>query len=177
MLYGLIHADYILKNRNIAQIMRNIKPAIMDIVHKYIVKIHNCFQKVYQTFQVKLWLNLYNSRKKMYQVNLFWWIHQNHFVIITLMEPKYFGTSFPHMLFIVYPEYRLLRPGNQFMPRFYDFKIHGLPYQIRQRATTNVKIPLKLTSFIWKSYRNNWKFIHIFIKKITKYLCRLTKTK
>lgn len=32
-------------------------------------------------------------------------------------DGAYFGTGFPHMLFMVHPEYRSKRPANQFVPR------------------------------------------------------------
>ena len=33
-------------------------------------------------------------------------------------DGAYFGTGFPHMLFMVHPEYRPKRSPNQFVPRF-----------------------------------------------------------
>jgi len=37
-------------------------------------------------------------------------------------DGAYFGTGFPHMLFMVHPEYRPKRATNQFIPRWVNSK-------------------------------------------------------
>ncbi|KAI8429344.1 hypothetical protein MSG28_000003 [Choristoneura fumiferana] len=62
-------------------------------------------------------------------------------------DGAYFGTGFPHMVFMVHPEYRPKRATVQFVPRLYGFKIHPLAYQIQQQAAANFKAPLRSLSY------------------------------
>ncbi|MEQ2170031.1 Casein kinase II subunit beta, partial [Goodea atripinnis] len=85
MLYGLIHARYILTNRGIAQMV-----GLSDIPGEAMVKLYcpKC-------------MDVYTPKSS-----------RHHHT-----DGAYFGTGFPHMLFMVHPEYRPKRPANQFVPR------------------------------------------------------------
>ncbi|XP_036056979.1 casein kinase II subunit beta-like [Onychomys torridus] len=58
-------------------------------------------------------------------------------------DGAYFGTGFPHMLFMVHLEYWCKRPANQCVPRLYGFKIHPMAYQLQFQAASNFKSPVK----------------------------------
>ena len=67
-------------------------------------------------------------------------------------DGAYFGTGFPHMLFMVHPEYRPKRPANQFVPRLYGFKIHHLAYQVKHLPNSQTQ-SLKKSRLLYPTVR------------------------
>ncbi|ALC40880.1 CkIIbeta2 [Drosophila busckii] len=55
------------------------------------------------------------------------------------VDGAYFGTGFPHMLFMVKPEARPKRSKQKFIGRLYGFKIHQLAYRSELPAATGNK--------------------------------------
>uniref|UniRef100_A0A8C5Y555 Casein kinase II subunit beta n=1 Tax=Microcebus murinus TaxID=30608 RepID=A0A8C5Y555_MICMU len=97
MLYGLIHARYILTNRGIAQMLE-----------KYQQGDFGYCPRVYCENQPMLPIGLLDiPGEAMYTPKS----SRHHHT-----DGAYFGTGFPHMLFMVHPEYRPKRPANQFVP-------------------------------------------------------------
>jgi hypothetical protein len=48
-------------------------------------------------------------------------------------DGAYFGTGFPHMLFMVHPEYRPKRSPNQFVPRFVTIFVYHVAVVVNQQ--------------------------------------------
>ncbi|XP_076372961.1 casein kinase II subunit beta-like [Tachypleus tridentatus] len=125
MLYGLIHDRYILTNRGIAQMIEKYQNG--DFVYcESQPMLPISLSDVPGEAMVKLYcpkcMDVYNPKSS-----------RHHHT-----DGAYFGTGFPHMLFMVHPEYRPKCPSNQFIPRLYGFK---------QKAAASFKAPVQTASY------------------------------
>lgn len=131
MLYGLIHARYILTNRGIAQMIEKYQSG--DFGHcprvycesQPMLPIGKAITTTF--FSVSVILFCFIIRLGLSDVPGEAMVKSYCPKCLDVYTPKssrhhhtdgaYFGTGFPHMLFMVHPEYRPKRPANQFVPR------------------------------------------------------------
>ena len=55
------------------------------------------------------------------------------------IDGAFFGTSFPHLLFQVYPEYSPPHVKVPYVPRIYGFKVHATAYSASLKARIDQK--------------------------------------
>ena len=59
----------------------------------------------------------------------------------------YFGTTFPHMLFAVHPDFRPAQTVDTYQPKIYGFKLHPTAYaEMSQRREVERDVDTKVAA-------------------------------
>ncbi|WVZ57669.1 hypothetical protein U9M48_008027 [Paspalum notatum var. saurae] len=116
MLYGLIHARYILTSKGLAAMLEKFK----NYDFGRCPRVYCCGQPclpagqsdIARSSTVKIYCpkceELHYPRSK-YQGNI---------------DGAYFGTTFPHLFLMTYPHLKPQKPSQQYTPRVFGFKLH-----------------------------------------------------
>jgi len=115
MLYGLIHARYILTNRGMSQMLEKYKQAHFGRCPRFLCNNQSCLpagtSDVYRTATVKIFCpqcqDIYFPRSK-YQGNV---------------DGAYFGTTFAHLFLMTFGHLHTRRGTSAYTPRIFGFKV------------------------------------------------------
>ncbi|KAL4426683.1 hypothetical protein ABPG77_004739 [Micractinium sp. CCAP 211/92] len=126
ILYGLIHARYILTSRGLSAMMEKFKNCDFGRCPRVYCNGQACLpvglSDIPRQSTVKLFCpkceDVYYPRSK-YHGNL---------------DGAYFGTTFAHLFQLTYPQLRPSKPADRYVPKVFGFKIHPSAYEQQPAA-------------------------------------------
>eukprot|EP00804_Cyclotella_cryptica_P026285 CCRYP_007616-RA/>CCRYP_007616-RA protein AED:0.31 eAED:0.31 QI:0/0.66/0.5/1/0.66/0.25/4/351/177 len=144
MLYGLIHARYIVTNRGMHAMYEKYRSAAFG-------RCPNVFCQGQPVLPVGL-----SDLPRNYTVNVFCpRCHGLFFPKSTRqanIDGAYFGTTFPHLYLMTHPEMIPVKPSQQYIPRVFGFKIHQSSVYFRNN---NEDEQIQITTY-QNDHRSRW---------------------
>ncbi|OLL25882.1 Casein kinase II subunit beta-2 [Neolecta irregularis DAH-3] len=115
-LYGLIHARFIITSRGLSKMLDKFKKSDFGRCPRVLCQQQQLLpvglSDLPHSKSVKLWCpkceDIYTPKSSRH----------------ASLDGSYFGTTFPHMLFQVYPAVIPLKPEDRYVPRIFGFKVH-----------------------------------------------------
>ena len=134
VLYGLIHARYILTARGLATMADKFRSCDFGRCPRVLCNGQPCLPVGLSDIPRQSTVKLFCPR-----CNEAYYPRSKHHGNI---DGAYFGTTFPHLFLMTYPQYRPQRPPESYVPRVFGFKISSLAYQ-KPGASTSTLTDLK----------------------------------
>eukprot|EP00040_Diaphanoeca_grandis_P002212 m.20854 g.20854 ORF g.20854 m.20854 type:complete len:220 (-) comp13139_c0_seq1:384-1043(-) len=116
-LYGFIHARYILTTRGLGRMLEKYQNGDFTVCPRVFCDGQPCLPIGLCDQPGESTVKLYCPRCN----DVFFPRASRHQHI----DGAYFGTTFPHMLFAVHPEYRPSEPPTRYTAKIYGFKLHA----------------------------------------------------
>jgi casein kinase II subunit beta len=116
MLYGLIHARYILTTRGLSHMMEKFNAVDFGRCPRVFCQGQPVIPVGQSDISRTNTVKLFCPRCQ----DIYYPKYSRHCNI----DGAYFGTSFPHLLLATFPEIVPQKPTNSYVPRIYGFKIH-----------------------------------------------------
>jgi casein kinase II subunit beta len=116
MLYGMIHARFILTSRGLAHMVEKYNAVDFGRCPRVFCQGQPVIPVGQSDIPRTNTVKLFCPRCQ----DIYYPKYSRHCNI----DGAYFGTSFPHLLLATYPELVPQRPAQQYVPRIYGFKIH-----------------------------------------------------
>ncbi|GAA5812227.1 casein kinase 2 regulatory subunit [Mucor flavus] len=122
-LFGMIHARFVITSRGLVKMLDKYKRAEFGRCPRVLCSMQSLLpvglSDIPMTKTVKLYCprceDIYNPKSSRHGA----------------VDGAYFGTSFPHMLFQVHPNYLPSKNLERYVPRIFGFKVHDIANQQR----------------------------------------------
>jgi len=131
VLYGLIHARYILTNRGLYAMMDKYRHNDFGSCPRVLCSRQSLLPVGLTETKGKEPVRLYCARcKDVYKCKSS--RHDN-------IDGAYFGTTFPHLFYLVFPELQPKASKQSYLPRVFGFKLHPTSHERSLEATKKMK--------------------------------------